>query len=99
LAVVDHTVLHLIGTAAGVLILAGWVEQIYKGYKTKHLRDVSDYLMLFIGAGAALWAVYGVLEDDVFIIGTNVAAIVLMCIVLAMKHSYAKRGLDHTDNV
>jgi len=46
-----------------------------------------------------LWAVYGVLEDDVFIIGTNVAAIVLVCIVLVMKHSYAKRGLDHTDNV
>lgn len=87
---VDDQILHIIGIVAGVLILAGWVEQIYKGYKTKHLGDVSNYLMIFIGAGALLWAAYGVFVSDVFILGTNVAAVILMIIVLSMKKMYAR---------
>ncbi|MCE2497946.1 MAG: hypothetical protein J4F28_02955 [Nitrosopumilaceae archaeon] len=89
---VDDYILHVIGILAGILILAGWVEQIYKGYKTKHLRDVSNYLMIFIGAGAVLWSVYGVFVSDVFIIGTNVAAVILMITVLMMKRTYARRS-------
>ena len=87
---VDGTLLTILGVAAGILILTGWVEQIYKGYKTKSLKDVSRFLMIFISAGAILWLVYGVIVSDVFIIGTNVAAIVLMMIVLAMKKRYDK---------
>jgi MtN3 and saliva related transmembrane protein len=75
---VDGTLLTILGVAAGILILTGWVEQIYKGYKTKILKDVSKFLMIFISAGAILW----------FIIGTNIAAIVLMMIVLGMKMNY-----------
>ena len=87
---VDGTLLTILGVAAGILILTGWVEQIYKGYKTKSLKDVSRFLMIFISAGAILWLVYGIIVSDVFIIGTNVAAIVLMMIVLAMKRRYDK---------
>ena len=43
---------------------------------------------MFIGAGAILGVVYGVLVSDVYIIGTNSAAVVLMMIVLAMKNRY-----------
>ena len=32
---VDGTLLTILGVAAGILILTGWVEQIYKGYKNK----------------------------------------------------------------
>ncbi|MHA7734876.1 SemiSWEET family sugar transporter [Nitrosopumilus sp. S6] len=88
---IDGTLLTILGVAAGVLILTGWVEQIYKGYKTKSLKDVSKFLMIFISAGAILWLIYGVIVEDVFIIGTNVAAIALMMIVLAMKKMYDKR--------
>ena len=52
---VDGTLLTILGVAAGILILTGWVEQIYKGYKTKSLKDVSKFLMIFISAGAILW--------------------------------------------
>ena len=40
---VDGTLLAILGITAGVLILTGWVEQIYKGYKTKRLNDVSKF--------------------------------------------------------
>ena len=85
---VDGTMLTILGTVAGILILTGWVEQIYKGYRTKSLRDVSRFLMIFISAGAVLWLIYGFIVSDVFIIGTNIAAIVLMMIVLTMKRRY-----------
>ena len=85
---VDSTLLTILGTLAGILILSGWVEQIIKGYKTKSLKDVSKYLMIFISAGATLWLLYGIIVSDIFIIGTNIAAIFLMIIVLIMKTRY-----------
>lgn len=85
---VNDTLLTILGTLAGILILSGWVEQIIKGYKTKSLKDISKYLMILISAGAALWLLYGFIVDDVFIIGTNLAAIVLMVTVLIMKKRY-----------
>ncbi|HJJ21127.1 MAG TPA: SemiSWEET family transporter [Nitrosopumilus sp.] len=88
---VDGTLLTIIGIAAGVLILTGWVDQIYKGYKSKSLKDMSNFLMIFISAGAILWLIYGVVVVDVFIIGTNIAAIILMIITLLMKKRYDKK--------
>ena len=87
---IDGTLLTILGIAAGVLILSGWVEQIIKGYKTKSLKDVSKYLMVFISGGSILWLIYGIIVSDVFIIGTNIAAIFLMMIVLFMKKKYEK---------
>ncbi len=85
---VDITLLTILGTLAGILILSGWVEQIIKGYKTKSLKDVSKYLMIFISAGATLWLLYGIIVSDIFIVGTNIAAIFLMITVLIMKKRY-----------
>jgi len=85
---VDGTLLVILGITAGVLILAGWIEQIYKGYKTKRLNDVSKFLMIFIAAGSILWLIYGIIVSDVFIIGTNFAGLTLMVIVSTMKKRY-----------
>ena len=85
---VDGTLLVILGITAGVLILAGWIEQIYKGYKTKRLNDVSKFLMIFIAAGSILWLIYGIIVSDVFIIGTNLAGLTLMIIVSTMKKRY-----------
>ena len=87
---VDGLFLTILGTLAGILILSGWVEQIYKGYKTKSMRDISKFLMIFIAAGSILWLVYGIIVSDVFLIGTNIAGLTLMIIVSAMKRRYQK---------
>ena len=87
---IDPVLLTILGVSAGILILTGWVDQIYKGYKSKSLKDVSKFLLIFISAGAILWLIYGIIVIDVFIIGTNIAAIVLMLIVLTMKRKYDK---------
>jgi len=88
---IDGTLLTILGISTGILILTGWVEQIYKGYKTKSLKDVSKFLMIFIAAGSILWLTYGFIVTDVFIIGTNAAGLTLMIIVSIMKKVYDKR--------
>ena len=86
----DETMMGIIGIVAGILILSGWVPQIVKGYKTKRLNDISSYLMVLIFAGAVLWLIYGMALDDVYIMGVNLAAMVLTMIVLSMKLKYEK---------
>ena len=86
----DETMMGIIGIVAGILILSGWVPQIARGYKTKRLSDVSAYLMILIFAGAVLWLIYGIALDDVYIMGVNLAAMVLTMIVLSMKLKYEK---------
>lgn len=84
----DDTMLVLVGAAASILILSGWVKQLIKGYQSKSLKDVSKYLMILIGAGAVLWLIYGLDVGDIYIIGTNIAAIILMSLVLGLKYRY-----------
>ncbi len=84
----DGISLSILAIAAGILILSGWVHQMIKGYRTKSLNDVSKYLLVLIGIGALLWLIYGIEVSDLFIIGTNLAAIVLMGIVFVMKRRY-----------
>ena len=86
----DEFTLGIVAIAAGVLILIGWVPQIIQGYKTKKLEDVSKYLVIAIFSGAALWLIYGIEIDDVYIIGVNVAAMFLTTTVLIMKLKYEK---------
>jgi len=86
----DETMMGIIGIVAGILILSGWVPQILKGYRTKKLSDVSAYLMILIFAGAVLWLIYGMALDDVYIMGVNLAAMVLTMILLSMKLKYEK---------
>ena len=86
----DEVTMCVIGIMAGILILSGWVPQIAKGYRSKKLDDVSAYLMILIFAGAVLWLIYGIALDDVYIMGVNIAAMVLTMIVLSMKLKYEK---------
>lgn len=86
----DELSLGILATVAGIMILSGWVPQIIKGYRTKKLDDISKYLMILIAGGAFLWIVYGIEKDDPYIIGVNLAAIVLTMIVLSMKFRYEK---------
>ncbi len=90
----DEISITILGIAASVLILSGWVPQMVKGYKTKKLDDVSKYLMSLVAIGAFLWMLYGFEKNDMIIIGVNVAAICLTMTVLAMKIRYKKHNLN-----
>jgi len=87
----DEFTLSIIGILASITILSGWIPQIIRGYRTRKLDDVSKYLMSLIAIGAFLWLLYGIEKEDPYIIGVNIAAIILSMIVLGMKFKYERK--------
>jgi MtN3 and saliva related transmembrane protein len=84
--------LTLVGSIASVLVSSSFIPQIIKGYRTKHLNDVSYLLMILISVGMSLWIVYGIEKQDMVIVGANTATIALNMILLGMKIKYAKNS-------
>jgi len=82
--------LTLVGSIASVLVSSSFIPQIIKGYRTKHLNDVSYLLMILISVGMSLWIVYGIEKQDAIIIGANAATIALNMVLLGMKARYTK---------
>lgn len=81
----------MLGSIASTLVSASFIPQIIKGYKTKHLDDVSYLLMITISIGMSLWIVYGIEKHDLVIIGANVTTIALNMILLGLKIKYSNR--------
>mgnify|MGYP001604996664 FL=1 len=86
----DEFSLGILALIASIIVLAGWLPQIVKGYKTKKLDDISAYLMILIASGGVLWLVYGFEINDLYIIGVNVGIIILTMITLGLKIKYKK---------
>ncbi|MBI3254309.1 MAG: hypothetical protein HYZ56_06440 [Nitrosopumilales archaeon] len=86
----DEFSLGVLAIIASIIVLAAWLPQIVKGYKTKKLDDVSAYLMILIATGGVLWIVYGFAINDLYIIGVNVGIIILTMITLGLKIKYKK---------
>lgn len=87
-AVNDEIFLTILGTAAGILVLTGFIPQVLRSYKRKKMDDVSTFLMLLIGSGMFLWIIYGINRSDPTIIGANVAGLSLNLLLLGMKFRY-----------
>jgi len=83
-------VLEVIGILAGILILSGWVKQTIWAYRNKSLSDFSLWLFILILCGVVFWLLYGVLNSDIYIIGTNIASITIMGLLIYMKRRYDK---------
>jgi MtN3 and saliva related transmembrane protein len=84
--------LTLLGSIASALVSASFIPQIIKGYKTKHLEDVSYLLMILISIGMSLWIVYGIERQDPVIVGANVTTIALNMILLGLKAKYSAKS-------
>jgi MtN3 and saliva related transmembrane protein len=80
-----------IGVVAGVLVLLSFIPQIIKAYKSKKMIVVSIYLMGLISTGMFLWIIYGIIRNDVVIIGTNVSGFVLNVILIGLKIRYDRQ--------
>lgn len=81
----------VIGIIASVLVTAGWIPQIIRGYKTKSLSDVSYYLMILISTGSVLWIFYGIEIQDQIIIMVNIAILIFNLMLFGMKIMYSKK--------
>jgi MtN3 and saliva related transmembrane protein len=79
----------LIGISAAFLTTLSFVPQIIKAYRTKRMKDVSRYLMTFFTTGSILWIIYGIVHNDLVIVGANTTAAVFNLVLLYYSFVYA----------
>ena len=79
----------LIGISAAFLTTLSFVPQIVKAYRTKRMKDVSRYLMILFSAGSILWIIYGIVHNDLVIVGANTTAAVFNLVLLYYSFVYA----------
>jgi len=80
----------LTGLAASILTAVCMLPQLIKIIREKRAEEIS-YLMLFtLLAGLALWIVYGILKNDLFIITSNGFSFLINSSVLILSIKYRK---------
>ncbi|ODS40764.1 hypothetical protein BEH94_01230 [Candidatus Altiarchaeales archaeon WOR_SM1_SCG] len=81
---------NILGLLAGAITASGFLPQIYRGYKTKSLEDLSYFMLIFFGVGLSLWLLYGIHLNDVPIILANTAGVMCTITLILMKFKYSK---------
>ena len=78
------------GLVAGAVTSFGFVPQIWKGYKTKHLKDMSYMMNALLTTGFTMWLIYGLNAKDIAIISANIVGITFNIALIAMKYHYGR---------
>lgn len=78
------------GIVAGTVTSAGFLPQIWRGYKTKHLKDMSYGMTGLLTIGFSMWLIYGLVKKDFAIIAANIAGITFNVVLMTMKIYYGK---------
>ena len=81
---------ELLGLIAGAITVSGFLPQIYKGYKTKSLEDLSYLMLISLSIGLSLWFLYGIHLNSIPIILANSAGVVCTITLILMKFKYRK---------
>jgi len=79
---------ELVGSAAALLTMFGFVPQILKIYRTESVKDVSFYMLFQFTIGIFLWLLYGIsIQDRILIVSNAVSFLTLIvAVVLYVKY-------------
>ncbi len=80
-----------IGIIAALLTSFGFVPQIIKMHRTKSVKDVSLTTLLQFSAGAILWILYGIHQEDTIIIAANTITFVTVVCAVAMYYHFNRK--------
>jgi MtN3 and saliva related transmembrane protein len=84
----------LVGILATIFAVSSTLPQIIKGMKTKKMDDVSVWLILALIIGLSLWVLYGIVKNDIVIIGGNSVGVSLNVILLLLKIKFSRNPLS-----
>jgi len=88
LFLMDNTIIELIGLTAGVVTSAGFLPQLFRGYKTKKLEDISYFMPIVLAIGMTLWFFYGFLLNAIAIMVANAFSVGCSLVLIFMKKIY-----------
>ncbi|MBI5263347.1 MAG: hypothetical protein HY852_16180 [Bradyrhizobium sp.] len=80
-----QNLVYLIGIAAAALTSLSYIPQVRKAYPRGATQDLSLKMLAILGAGLALWILYGALRGDFVIIFANIVAVTLVGALLGFK--------------
>ena len=86
----DDITIELIGLLAGIITSSGFIPQLYRGYKTKKLDDVSYFMPAVLSVGMSLWFVYGFLISSISVMIANAFSISCSILLILLKINYSK---------
>ena len=78
-----------IGLAAGVLTTIAVVPQVYRSWRTRHVRDLSLWQPVLLVAGMILWLWYGIELGDLPLIIANIVSLALNLTLISFKLRFA----------
>ena len=85
----DSTTIEILGLIAGAITSIGYLPQIYKGYKTKKLNDVSYYMPGILALGMILWLIYGIILNAIAVIVANIFCVTCSLLLITLKKRYS----------
>lgn len=77
-----------LGLIAGLITSIAALPQVFKTWRTRHVRDLSIWQPLLLSIGVALWMFYGMLIDDTPLIVANIIPLLCNLFLTAMKIRY-----------
>jgi len=80
--------LELLGLLAGAITSIGFLPQIFRGYKTKKLDDISIYMPVVLAIGMTLWFIYGLLIEGLAVVVANAFGVTCCLVLIIMKKIY-----------
>ncbi len=78
-----------IGLVAGLLTTVAAVPQVYRSWRTRHVRDLSLWQPVLLVAGMILWLWYGIALGDLPLIIANIVSLALNLTLVYLKLSFA----------
>ena len=86
----DLTNLEILGLIAGAITSIGYLPQIFRGYKTKKLDDVSYFMPVILALGMSIWLIYGIILNALAVIVANIFGVACSILLIIMKKKYTK---------
>jgi len=78
----------LVGSAAALLTMFGFVPQILKIYRTESVKDVSFYMLFQFTIGIFLWFLYGISIRDRILIVSNAVSFLTLIVAMGLYVRY-----------
>ncbi len=82
---------ELVGSAAALLTMFGFVPQIIKIHRTESVKDVSFCMLLQFTIGIFLWLLYGVYIRDRILIVSNAVSFLTLIVAMGLYFKYKNR--------
>ena len=80
----------LLGFSAGSITSLGFLPQVIKTFRTRHVDDLALFMPVLLAVGMSLWLFYGIIRRDWAIIAANIFGVVCTSYLVFAKIKYSK---------